>query len=463
VIVEQTRFRRNLRLALLSSSLCLGAAAARAAPYIFINLDAPFPGASRTRPTAINASRDVVGVYYASGPHAFHWHRGVFTRIDPPGAVSAEASDINDAGQVVGDYDDDDDDRTNHGFLWDNGAFTTIDPPNATRSVPTAINATGQVVGGYVDSVPPGAHAFLFDQGVFTAIDAPRFQSDTLATLATGINASGQIIGNWFDEAEETHGFLWENGTFTRIDGQHNTRPQAINDAGQVFGSYEVGNDFPRPAHAFEWVAGTFTTIDPPDAVTDPNGLTAAASDVNAAGTVAGSYSDSAFVIHAFLLQDGDYSSIDPPSSVGTVAIGINLHDDVIGDYLVSSGGTQAFVARSASVVNGLTHLNSIHTSFNGTPVPGGPAGTYTIVANFTNASSTPIDTPQFDVTQLSNGNLLLDADVPPGTVGSRLTADVGSDGFLSPGESFTANFVIGLQQRKAFTFFVDLLGVSEP
>jgi hypothetical protein len=65
-------------------------------------------------------------------------------------------------------------------------------------------------------------------------------------------------------------------------------------------------------------------------------------------------------------------------------------------------------------------------------------------------------------VKQLSNGNLLLNADLPPGTVGARLTPGVGSDGVLSPGESLNASFVIGLQERKAFTFFVDLLGVPE-
>jgi hypothetical protein len=95
--------------------------------------------------------------------------------------------------------------------------------------------------------------------------------------------------------------------------------------------------------------------------------------------------------------------------------------------------------------------------------VPGGPAGTFTIVASFINSSSTPIDTPQFVVTTLSNGNLLLDADAPPGAVGARLTADAGSDGILSPGESLTASFIIGLQQRGSFTFFVDLLGLSSP
>src|SRR5262249_4207312 len=61
------------------------------------------------------------------------------------------------------------------------------------------------------------------------------------------------------------------------------------------------------------------------------------------------------------------------------------------------------------------------------------------------------------------HGNLLLNADGGPGGVGAHLTPDVGSDGILSPAESFTTNFVIGLQLRQSFTFFVDLFGLPEP
>jgi hypothetical protein len=120
-------------------------------------------------------------------------------------------------------------------------------------------------------------------------------------------------------------------------------------------------------------------------------------------------------------------------------------------------------VAKPAASVNELVHLNSVNTSFDATPVPGDPAGTFTIEASFANTSSTPIDTPQFDVTVLSNGNLLLNADVSPGAVGARRTPNVGSDKVLSHGESFVVHFVIGLQQRSTFRFFVDLLGVTGP
>ncbi len=76
---------------------------------------------------------------------------------------------------------------------------------------------------------------------------------------------------------------------------------------------------------------------------------------------------------------------------------------------------------------------------------------------------STSIHDPVFQVTQASGGNLLLNADGGPGGVGAFLTPDVGPDAILSPDESLTTGFVIGLQKRVRFTFFVDLLGVPGP
>jgi uncharacterized delta-60 repeat protein len=113
--------------------------------------------------------------------------------------------------------------------------------------------------------------------------------------------------------------------------------------------------------------------------------------------------------------------------------------------------------------VNDLVRLDSLRTFFDGTPVPSGPAGTLTIQAHFTNTSFTPINAPEFLVSELSNRNLLLNGDQPPGTEGAFLTPDVGSDGDLSPGEAFTVEFRIGLRNGLRFAFLVDLLGTPAP
>jgi hypothetical protein len=110
-------------------------------------------------------------------------------------------------------------------------------------------------------------------------------------------------------------------------------------------------------------------------------------------------------------------------------------------------------------IVNDFVTLDTDpETTFDPTPVPGSPAGTFTITATFTNTSDTPLRFPFFAVTELSGGNLVLNADEGTQGVGATRTPEVG-DRVLAPGETVTVDFVIGLQARERFTFFVDLFG----
>ena len=104
--------------------------------------------------------------------------------------------------------------------------------------------------------------------------------------------------------------------------------------------------------------------------------------------------------------------------------------------------------------------LPHLETSFNPTPMPGAPLGTFTIGATFTNTSNRLLRFPFFTVTELSGGNLLLNAEEGHRGVGATVTPNVG-DQVLSPGETVNVDFVIGLQTSRPFTFFVDLF--AEP
>src|SRR5271157_4672682 len=68
-----------------------------------------------------------------------------FTTIDVPGAVTTDAFGINDAGQVVGTYQDAS--LIIHGFLLAGGTITTIDRPGSSSTELTGINNSGQIVG----------------------------------------------------------------------------------------------------------------------------------------------------------------------------------------------------------------------------------------------------------------------------------------------------------------------------
>ncbi len=151
-------------------------------------------------------------------------------------------------------------------------------------------------------------------------------------------------------------------------------------------------------------------------------------------------------------IDAGDPSSCTATDQLGRARVDGDGNGSVICDI-----GAVEFIP--SEVVNQLMTLASLTQTRSQAAVPGGPAGTMTIRATFENTSSIPIGVPFFVVAELSGGNLLLNAEGSPGGVGARLTPDVGADRLLGPGESFTAEFVIGLQSRSRFRFFVDVWG----
>jgi probable HAF family extracellular repeat protein len=80
------------------------------------------------------------------------------------------------------------------------------------------------------------AHGFLFDDGVFTRIDFPGAP----LTATQGINNRGQIVGAFGETAEQPHGFLLDGGVFTQIDfpGAILTSLFAINNRSQIVGRF---------------------------------------------------------------------------------------------------------------------------------------------------------------------------------------------------------------------------------
>jgi probable HAF family extracellular repeat protein len=186
----------------------------------------------------------------------------------------AEASDVNDRGQIVGFT------FESGGFLWDRGVVTPIGSlPTASWAVPTAINNRGQVVGyGPVGPGGQGAHhAFLWDAGTMVDLGIEGIPWD--------INDRGQIVGvgdmepnGWSDA------FLWEDGEVTYLaPGWGSSQALGINERGQVVGSLQVGST--STFYAFIWRDGVFTYLAPLSGAADH----AQASGINEAGLVVGS------------------------------------------------------------------------------------------------------------------------------------------------------------------------------
>jgi probable HAF family extracellular repeat protein len=320
------------------------------------------PGAtSFTMVFGVNTNGDMVGGYVDAkgathgflrhGPSTSTMSSGTkssdddVTTIDVPGAESTFAFRANDAGQIVGAYSN----QPNvaalelpHGFLFDaaSGAFTKIDVPGAIETRAFGINNAGQIVGEYVDAAGR-SRGFLLDTGRYTTFDAP----DGASIWATDIDDSGRIVGTWFSGAG-IRGFVRDTqGVFTAVEAPAappppgrpelpTTRVFGISNRGQVTGIV-IDSEGIR---AFLLDNGVFTTIEPPEAI----GPTLAF-DVADDGRVAGAFD---MLPHGYLRnRRGNFTTIDHPDAAGeTVLSGINRRGQIVGGFLDAEEAIQAFL-----------------------------------------------------------------------------------------------------------------------
>src|SRR2546426_589373 len=201
--------------------------------------------------------------------------------------------------------------------------FTTIDFPGANISTAWAINSEGDIIGSYTygDQHPQ----------VGTIIDQPGY------------------------------GFILSPDGFTSIQlpGAFHTLPYAINDSGTIVGVYEEAfNNKPnRKVHCFQLSLGYLTSFDFPGAKSN------SAWGFNSAGDIVRRYDSADGRQHGYVLRNigcgncvrdcdsadgrqpcdvlrkGRFTSIDFPGASRTVARGINLRGEIVGEYIISPGG----------------------------------------------------------------------------------------------------------------------------
>lgn len=264
-----------------------------------------------------------------------------FTMIDVPGGNTTEPWAINNQGQIVGDYVDNNTGRQ-RGFLLSGGTFTSIDYPGAARTLALGINDAGQIVGLWGDG--SADHGFILSGGVFTSIDVPGSTS----TRASGINNQGDVVGSYTNSSRlGGFGFLLSGGAFSTIDppGSDQTEVHGINDAGTIVGLFGA----PDPTrHAFSYDAGAYSTIDVPAAL-----VTHGTEIANAPGNlIVGSYQDTSGSVHGFLLAAGAFTTFDVPGSgvITTANLGVNDSGQVVGVY-DDAGGRHGFLANGLIAV----------------------------------------------------------------------------------------------------------------
>jgi hypothetical protein len=120
----------------------------------FFGINSLLPANTNSQATGVNDAGEVVG-FYQEGPNTspvftgFVDKAGSVTPLEFPGATSTQALGVNDLGEIVGDYVTG---GVMHGFLDNAGTFTTLDPTGSTATTINGINDSGTVVGFYVNA-----------------------------------------------------------------------------------------------------------------------------------------------------------------------------------------------------------------------------------------------------------------------------------------------------------------------
>ncbi len=242
-------------------------------------------------------------------------------------------------------------------FLWDerDGMQDLGTLPGGTDAQATMINDAGQVIGfSYTASTQPGAcfpvavDSFIWEKG--------KGMTDLgglggTCTLAAAINQRGQIVGSSNGTGDATtSGFLWERGVMHELEGSLGgdfTGAFALNERGESVGfGYLPGDAF---FHAALWRNVKSLT----DLGTIGNDVCSYAGAINDREQIVGSSlatcdSDSG-AVRAILWQDGslfDLNTLIPSDSTLSLqsANAINDRGEIAGIGVDSSGNEHAFL-----------------------------------------------------------------------------------------------------------------------
>jgi probable HAF family extracellular repeat protein len=261
-------------------------AALHAYTYSYESLD--YPGAEETWANGINDIGEIVGIYLdATGLHGFHYDGlGTYASLDYPGARRTTPQAVNNVGEVVGYWDVTS--GIERSFHYADETWTALDYPDPTHDYTRAtdLNDAGQIVGYYFtgpDYLYTDIYAFVYEAGSWTSLQYP----DALYTWGEGINNTGQIVGYFQETAGGRHAFVYEmaTGVFTRLDfpGADWTYALDVSDSGHIVGVYKTGLGW----HGFIYDGATWTTVDYDGAGTTDTWAAA----INNPGRIVGYYS----------------------------------------------------------------------------------------------------------------------------------------------------------------------------
>jgi probable HAF family extracellular repeat protein len=203
-----------------------------------------YPKSAMTQVIGINNEPFKTSGFYVlkSGKtEGFTDYQGNFTTINYPKTAFNQLLSQNDFGQAAGYYSS----KANgaqpwHPYIVDEKGgltFLLITLPNIVSAQATGINNSGDVCGFGFDA-NGGMHGWLLVKGTYTQLDDPNGVG---ATQALGLNNNGQVVGSYTDGSGNSHGFVYNvsANSWQTIDdpaGIGSTVVNGLNDKGVLVG-----------------------------------------------------------------------------------------------------------------------------------------------------------------------------------------------------------------------------------
>ena len=351
---------------------------------VFTAFEDPAAAAMQTAALSINSENFISGFFDdpAGNEHSFvRTPEAQFHNFDFPGGDFTDAWQVNDLGQLVGQYATN---FPNHGFVLSGAMgltgppspcqFLSFDYPNSQNSGARGINNAGQITGFYGVRGSPARHGFLAtpipggngnqnnacqETTNFSTRHGASFESfdfpGSTNTQATAITPSGEIVGRYFTSNGSQHGFVLRDGAFKSVDvpgATFSTDVAWVNASGAIVGSY--GDSL--GGHGYVLSGGNFTTIDFPSA----NPVCTAGFGISNAGDVVGvEFVCSDFAHgHGYLLSRGQFTLVDFPGAVGTFPTMVIDSTRIVGAYVGSDNAVHGFL-----LSNGKFTTIDVHSS----------------------------------------------------------------------------------------------------
>lgn len=301
------------------------------------------PNGTNTAATDMNNAGVVVGIYNSPNARGFAWSPSGGL-VDLAGVAEADFSlawAVNECGQVVGEL-------QGHAALWNTiDEVEDLGTLGGDASVARGINDRGDVVG--YSQIIRGGRAGPF---IWTESEGMRpIECPGSSGVATGINNAREVVGVCDDAQMVPHAFFWSEDT-GRIDfparPEHtSTSALAINDRGEVTGTATVRAPV-YTVRAFKWTPRNQRVVylrrlgDFFD-VTD---------DINRFGWVAGAAVNTGEVRHAAVwIRPRIGFLLDPGLGVSSSAYAINDLGSVAGTIVYDDRSTRAVVWEPPALV----------------------------------------------------------------------------------------------------------------